>query len=434
MKSARYPCFPVAAALLAGIAFLAPVPARPGGLMPASQPASAAVAGGDGSRPLAFPGAEGFGRFSRGGRGGEVLRVTHLGDDGPGSLRAAVESSGSRIVVFEVGGTIALKQPLLVVEPRITIDGATAPAPGITLRDQTLEIAADDVVIRHLRARLGDRSGVEADAIWLRAGRDIILDHVSASWSTDETLSVANRRSRPDEVLDRVTVQWSVITESLDDSLHAKGGHGYGSLIRGRSGARFSFHHNLWAHHRARMPRPGNYDDIVDDPLGPLFDFRNNVFYNWGGIDDPELGMVVAAGYNVDVSARSRYNFVNNAYLPGPDTWRYLVRAAPGSSPLAFFEWAPNASAHFSGNTMAGQLPGDPWSLVGGSVRSGYRLSREVAVAPVATDTADEALLRVLASAGASRHRDAVDVRVVDEVRSGGGRIIDSQEDVGGWP
>jgi pectate lyase len=210
----------------------------------------------DAGQQLAFPGAEGAGRFALGGRGGQVLFVTNLEDSGPGSLRAAVETKGPRTILFRVSGTIKLAKPLVIREGRVTIAGQSAPGDGITLRDQRLEVAADDVVVRYIRARLGDESKTESDAVWINKGRRIILDHVSASWSVDETLSASARYVDPNEGFYDLTVQWSIISESLTHSLHAKGDHGYGSLIRGGRGARISFHHNLWANHSARMPRP----------------------------------------------------------------------------------------------------------------------------------------------------------------------------------
>ena len=185
---------------------------------------------------LAFPGAEGAGRYALGGRTGAVWRVTNLDDSGPGSLRAAVEAEGARTVVFDIGGTIRLQSPLTIRRGRITIAGQTAPGGGVTLRDQPLIVAGDDVVIRHLRSRLGDVSGVEADAISITRGRRIILDHLSASWSVDETLSVGSRYDPPESGVYDVTVQWSLIAESLNASGHAKGDHGYGSLVRGGHG------------------------------------------------------------------------------------------------------------------------------------------------------------------------------------------------------
>lgn len=363
----------------------------------------------------AFPGAEGAGRFAEGGRGGRLLRVTHLGDSGPGSLRAAIEADGPRTVIFDVGGVIRLASPLTIRRGRITVAGQTAPGGGITLRDQPLVVAADDVVIRHLRSRLGDESGTEADAVSIERGRRIILDHISASWSIDETLSVGSRYDPPERGVYDVTIQWSIIAESLNASGHGKGDHGYGSLVRGGHGARMTFHHNLWAAHQARMPRPGNYNPPSVDPEGPRFEFRSNIFYGWGGSH---------AGYNADTESLSAYAFIGNAYMPGPDS----------TGRWAFEESNPLARAWFEGNAMDGVVPADPWSLVKDSSRSGYRLATRPDWADPASGPAGQAEARVLAGAGAGRVRDAVDERIVAGVRERALRIIDSQTDVGGWP
>jgi hypothetical protein len=364
---------------------------------------------------IAFPGAEGAGRFAQGGRGGAVIRVTNLNDSGPGSLRAAVEAEGPRTVVFDIGGTIRLETPLRIRRGRITIAGQTAPGGGITLRDHALVVGADDVVIRHVRSRLGDESRVESDAVSLERGRRIILDHVSASWSVDETLSAGSRYDPPERGLYDVTVQWSVIAESLNHSGHAKGDHGYGSLVRGGHGALFSFHHNLWAMHRARMPRPGNYNPPSVDPVGARFEFRSNVFYDWGGSH---------AGYNADTESLAAYAFIGNAYIPGPDS----------QGRWAFEESNPLARAWFEGNSMDGTVPADPWTLVKDSDRPDYRLAARPDWAAAATETPDAAAEAVLSGAGAGRVRDAVDARVIAGVRDRSGRIIDSQSQVGGWP
>ncbi|NML04394.1 pectate lyase [Sphingomonas sp. G-3-2-10] len=363
--------------------------------------------------PLAFPGAEGAGAHSLGGRGGRVFTVTSLADAGAGTLREAVEARGPRTVVFAVAGTIRLVKPLKIVEPRITIAGQTAPGGGITLRDQPLLIHADDVVVRFIRSRLGDESKVEADAVSITGGERIILDHVSASWSVDETLSVGAPGTDPEKVVRDVTVQWSIIGESLNRSGHAKGAHGYGSLLRSGFGAEISLHHNLWAHHRARMPRPGNYNDPAIDPDGPIYDIRANVFYNWAGSH---------AGYNADKTSRANYNFVGNAYLRGPDS----------KGAIAFEESSTGGRAWFARNSMDGAVPADPWSLVAGLAASENRLTAPIATKPVRDDPA--ALDRVLAGAGASLFRDAVDTRIVASVRAKGGVLIDSQTQVGGWP
>jgi len=375
--------------------------------------------------PPAFPGAEGEGAISLGGRGGRAIYVTTLADSGPGSLRAAVEATGPRTVVFAVSGTIALKTPLQIKNGRITIAGQTAPGDGITLRDQPLMVDTDDVVVRFIRSRLGDAAGADDDAISVGSGQRIILDHVSGSWSTDEVLSVSV--ARPDlgrPAYQHVTVQWSLIAESLNCNVPKKGTcHGFGSLLRGAHGTRLSMHHNLWAHHQDRMPRPGNYLSPQADPVGGFYDLRANVFYNWG---------TERAGYNLDKSGeRASYNFVGNVYLRGP--------SSKGS--FAFEESNPGSRAFFAGNSMNGQVPADPWTLVRahaqnlpGGLPAGYKLAAALPFAPVSVDAPDKTLDRVLASAGASLVRDAVDERFIADVRLRRGKLINSQTEVGGWP
>jgi hypothetical protein len=366
------------------------------------------------SETSAFPGAEGAGRFALGGRGGAVLRVTNLNDAGPGSLRAAVESRGARTIVFDIGGTVVLQSPLTIRQGRVTVAGQTAPGGGITLRGQPLIVAADDVIVRHLRVRLGDETGVQEDAVSITRGRRIILDHISASWSVDETLSVGSRYDPPERGVYDVTVQWSLIAESLNASNHDKGEHGYGSLVRGGHGARMTFHHNLWADHHARMPRPGNYNPPAVDPQGPRFEFRNNLFYNWGSSH---------SGYDADTDSLSAYAFIANTYLPGPDS----------TGRWAFEESNPLARAWFEANSMDGVVPADPWSLVKDGDRPGYRLPARPDWADPATETAAQAEISVMADVGA-RNRDTVDLRILDGVRARTGRIINRQADVGGWP
>ncbi|MHC4435025.1 MAG: pectate lyase family protein [Planctomycetota bacterium] len=380
---------------------------------------SLSAAGPAASAP-AFPGAEGFGAQSLGGRGGEVLFVTNLKDSGPGSLRAAVEADGPRTIVFHVSGTIALKSALVVRKSHVTIAGQTAPGDGICLKDHALVIAADHVIVRYLRCRPGDNAGAESDALSISSGRDIIVDHCSASWSVDETLSASTGGG-----LGNVTVQWCIISESLNDSIHSKGPHGYGALIRGGYGNGYTYHHNLFAHHKARLPRPGNYNDRSRDPEGFIFDFRNNVIYNWGGS---------SAGYNADgsngVSSITKMNFVGNYYKRGVDS----------AGDLAFSESTRSARAWFSGNAMNGRIPDNPWSLVTFSRFSpadiqAYKQSEPIPLPPVKTDDAVTAYERVLAEAGAVLpKRDAVDARVVTGVKNGTGRIIDDEQEVGGWP
>ena len=220
-----------------------------------------------------FPGAEGFGSTTPGGRGGRVIFVTNLDDAGPGSFRAACDAEGPRIVIFRVSGLITLASPIVVKHPYITIAGQTAPGDGICLRNYTFVIATHDVIVRYLRSRLGDLSRQEADSITLAAGAEnVIVDHCSATWSVDEALSLAGNVSK-------VTVQWCLIAEALNHSKHTKGPHGYGSLSRANGPV--SWHHNLWAHNNARNPRLG---DNYGRPPYPTFDVRNNVIYNYGEI------------------------------------------------------------------------------------------------------------------------------------------------------
>jgi hypothetical protein len=368
----------------------------------------------------AFPGAEGFGAESVGGRGGKVIFVTNLNDSGPGSLRAAVEDQGPRTVIFYVSGTIALESQLAINEPYITIAGQTAPGDGICLKNYALGISADHVIVRYIRCRAGDNAKAEVDALSISSGRDIIVDHCSTSWSVDETLSASTGGQ-----LGNVTVQWCIISESLHDSVHHKGPHGYGSLIRGGWGNGYTFHHNLYAHHHARLPRPGNYNDRSKDPNGFILDFRNNVIYNWAGS---------YAGYNSDGSngtnSITRMNFVGN----------YYKRGINSKGNLAFSESTPSAQAYFSGNCMNGSYPGEPWSLVtfknfSSEDLEAYKLSNSIRVPPVQTDDAITAYQRVLAEVGATLpKKDAVDRRILNDVINGTGRIINDEDEVGGWP
>ena len=214
------------------------------------------------SQQLAFPTAEGYGKYTVGGRGGAVYEVTNLNDSGEGSLRAGVEASGPRTIVFRISGTIDLKSDMRIKHPYITIAGQTAPGDGITLRGYPLLIDADEVIVRYIRVRLGDESGDATDAITSRFTNNLILDHVSASWSEDETVSIYHGKN--------LTVQWCVISESLYQSNHPKGNHGYGGIW----GSNYStFHHNLIANHSNRNPRFASGCGNVD--------YRNNVVYNW---------------------------------------------------------------------------------------------------------------------------------------------------------
>ena len=359
----------------------------------------------------AFPGAEGFGAFAVGGRVGQVMLVTTLNDyvprreaPIPGSLRAACEAKGPRIVVFRVAGTITLKTTLNIDEPFLTLAGQSAPGGGICLKDFGVQIRAPEVVIRYLRFRPGDRSGKELDALSVSAWnkpdagpvRNIIIDHCSASWGTDEVLSVSGA-----EITD-VTVQWCIISESLNKSVHKKGAHGYGSLLR--CNGNVTFHHNLYAHHASRSPRPGTYGEG-----SILLDFRNNVIYD-------------TMGYSA--ADPVKMNYVGN----------FIKR--PRGGKCAFKVGGKATKIHADRNTIAdadGKIRPD-WEII--AKAEPHHLVREpFPVATVRTDDAETAYERVLESGGAILPtRDPVDARVVRQVIENAGQLIDSQTQVAGWP
>ena len=376
-----------------------------------------------------FPGAEGHGAKTRGGRGGKVIAVTNLNDAGPGSLRAAVEAEGPRIVVFRVSGTIDLKSRLVISNPFITIAGQTAPGDGIAIKKHPVMIQADEVIMRYLRLRLGDETGNDDDALSSRYQKALMIDHVSASWSVDETLSIYH--------CENVTVQWSLVSESLYKSVHVKGAHGFGGIW----GSNYStYHHNLLAHHTSRNPRFASGAGHTD--------YRNNVIYNWGHHS--------AYGGEMQQQGNLKFNFttvnmVSNYYKPGPATEASVIRRVV--SPSSRDGAADHGRWYVADNYMHGdpEVTADNWS--GGVDPDGgakhvdvLKLDTPWDAAPIRQQTARDAYVSVLKHVGATLpRRDAVDSRIVEEVRTGtatfgetyrgGGRgIIDSQTAVGGWP
>ncbi len=381
---------------------------------------------------FAFPGAEGFGRNATGGRGGTVYFITKLTDDGSaGTFRHAISQSGKRYIVFKVSGNIELKSNLIINNGNLTIAGQTAPGDGVCLKNYSVIINADNVIIRYLRFRMGDIGAEEGDALAARYHRNIMIDHCSMSWSTDECASFYGNEN--------FTLQWCILSESLRNSVHDKGIHGYGGIWGGKNA---SFHHNLLAHHDSRNPRfdhPGVYNSTQLASMRGVVDFRNNVIYNWG--NDASYG-----------GEAGTFNIVNNYYRSGPASLnkRRILNAYKQSiisSPLYGY-----GQFFISGNYIHGQpdVTTDNW--LGVDAKNGTASDRNAmklqAALPfgvfISSHSALQAYEKVLAYAGASLKRDAADLRIINETTTGthsttGSRgssmgLIDSQSDAGSWP
>jgi pectate lyase len=387
------------------------------------------------TQQLAFPEAEGYGKYSKGGRGGAVYEVTNLNDRGEGSLRAAVEAIGPRTVVFRVSGNIELESPIRIKNPYITIAGQTAPGEGICLKNHMLGIDADHVIIRYIRVRLGDLSGKDYDAVGSRYASHIILDHISASWSVDECMSVYH--------CDSITVQWCIISESMSKSNHIKGSHGFGGIWGSNYG---SYHHNLLAHHSSRNPRMASGSGFTD--------YRNNVIYNWGyqNLYGGEKQQQGNDQFNFSV-----FNIVANYYKPGPATQPGEVSYRIANP--SFRDENDVGKWYIAENVVEGnsEVSDDNWN---GGVQTKIssariKLEKPWPSMPIRQQKAVEAYQIVLDHAGAILpERDVIDSRIIREVSGGYATfegasykqehqvadprlicgIIDTQEDVGGWP
>ena len=384
----------------------------------------------------AFPGAEGHGRYVTGGRGGKIIYVTNLEDDGLiGSFRYAVKQSGARIIMFKTSGTIQLKSELRIENGNITIAGQTAPGDGICLRDYPVKIDADNVIVRFIRFRMGDAAKQEDDALGGRFHSNIIIDHCSMSWSTDECVSFYQNED--------FTLQWCLVSESLRNSVHDKGSHGYGGIWGGKNA---SFHHNLLADHDSRNPRLGEYNGDKF-ALTDNVDLRNNVIYNWQG-----NSCYGGEGMNV--------NIVNCYYKSGPATSKeeriISIDYEKEEDKDTYGIWG---KFYIDGNILTGseRATEDNWTYgVYNQFHSSYgtvsdedkevmRLDSPNDPGEVTTHTAEEAYDLVLKYVGASLVRDAVDERIISDTKNGtvtypdGGNgstngIIDTQDAVGGWP
>lgn len=359
---------------------------------------------------VAFPGAEGGGKWTTGGRGGEVYHVTNLNDDGEGSLRDAV-SKPNRIVVFDVSGTIHLKSRLSLKEPNITIAGQSAPGDGICVADYNISVEADNVIVRYMRFRPGGIADAEDDAISSRYHSNIIFDHCSSSWSTDETLSIYASAN--------TTVQWCIASESLTLGSHAKGRHGYGGIWGGYN---VSYHHNLVATHTSRTPRYGSLSSTHPDYKGrDGNDMVNNVIYNWGFNN-------AYGGEEVSL------NIVNNYYKPGAITL--------GNIKNQFFNPSKGGKIYMSGNVMEGNADVTANNALGFNPSSNDNPAVMVSepmydnLYPLDNvQSAEDAYKSVLADAGATLpKRDSYDAKVINDVKNGTGRFVNKESEVGGWP
>ena len=371
---------------------------------------------------LAFPGAEGYGRFAQGGRGGDVYTVTNLLDDGKGSLRYGIENqSGPRTIVFAVSGTISLKSELRIKQSCLTIAGQTAPGDGVCIKDYGLKLdEVHDIIIRYIRIRLGDQnkgSSSGADCITSSRISDVIFDHISAGWGID---AIHDSRGGGD-----FTLQWSIYGETLHDTIHYEGvPHSKLGSFR-ETTKNISIHHNLLHSTHSRHPTMGGGNDT---PADLIIDFRNNLIYNSGGQSNLGAG---------------RRNVINNFYKNGPDTKTgtlpMRVKAKPGKGPrptgfaagnvfvwnqgwtddnYSAIQYAQNGDKYLTTSQSEWELPGE---LVFGADKP-------------ETDLAEEAYRKVLRNAGVSHKRDTCDERIINEVKTGTGRIPDSQQEFGGWP
>ncbi|APZ48036.1 pectate lyase [Polaribacter reichenbachii] len=365
-----------------------------------------------GQHQLAFPSAEGFGKYTTGGRGGIIYKVTNLNDDGEGSFRKGIKKKGARIIVFDVSGTIELKSKLDVNKGKgnLTILGQTAPGKGITIKGYPFTIKANNVILRYLRFRMGDINKFQGDALGCGNTENVIIDHCSISWGTDENASFYNNKN--------FTLQWCIISEALNKSVHKKGAHGYGGIW---GGINASFHHNLLANNNSRNPRFSG-SKTTKNADNEFVDFRNNVIYNWGANS-------IYGGEN------GTYNIVNNYFKSSVATTSSKVnRIVSPSKPYGKFFVDGNYVNGFpiiSKNNWNGGVQCD--NLID------TKLSKEINIDKnIKTTSSLISYNDVLKNAGASIKRDKVDIRIVKNTKKGTisfkNGIIDSQDDVKGWP
>ena len=386
----------------------------------------------------AFPGAEGFGSKTPGGRGGSILEVTNLNDSGPGSFREAVEiASGPRIVVFRTGGRVHLKKSIVIQNPFITIAGQSAPGDGFCLSNAPLVVGTHDVIVRGLRIRPGDdpsgpdratRDGITISSSFTNQEvYNVVIDHCSISWGIDENISTWQASGKP--AVHDISVQWCITSEALNDSLHPKGPHSMGMLIGPNKN--ISVHHTLFAHNDRRNPR------IVGSSTTELI---NNVVYNWRN---------VPFHYHHGGEGKHLSSLINNRFIPGPATKTVSDGTERHRRGIFFEKLSDGSQAYLWGNIGPGrEIDNQPqWDAATskwvsyGDVPIKYRAASPASEGSNTTvDGVSSNLKVVLNNAGAIwPRRDSVDKRVINDVIKGTGAngqngIIDSQDDVGGWP
>ena len=350
--------------------------------------------------------------YTTGGRGGKVIKVTNLNDSGPGSLREAIQQDGARTILFDVSGTIELESPLHIENDNLTVAGQSAPGDGICIKGHEVRIYANNIIIRFIRFRLGDIAGKEYDALTGMGNKNIIVDHCSMSWSTDETVSLYDNEN--------FTLQWSIISESLNNSVHRKGPHGYGGIWGGKN-ATFAF--NILAHHSSRNPRLQGTRYRLKDGQEKT-EIINNMVYNWGN-------KAIYGGEN------GIYNIINNIFIPGP--------ASPKSKVAEILEpYKPYGSYYLQGNEVwvSGEKiisSHENVSLPSNKHRIHLVSNQNQFLINTMAFEAQDAYGLMISKAGASLVRDAVDQRIINEITNrsftyGNMGIIDSQNDTEGWP
>ena len=402
------------------------------------------------SRTLAFPGADGAASTITGGAEGSVYIVNSLADDGSqGTLRAALQS-GNRFIVFAVGGQINLNQKLEIKTSNITIAGQSAPGGGITVAGYPVYISGDNVIIRYMRFRMGDQNGGKAnfdpedgDALGGKDCKNVLIDHCSISWSTDECASFSR--------ITNFTMQYCIISESLKKSTHVKGDHGYGGIW---GGVNASYHHNLLACHDSRNPR-FDHGYVAKHASGGPIDFVNNVVYGWGGHSTygGETGNNMVFHINMEnnyykpasYSKNNKrileiysmcYNCTSNISVHECSPGQFFLRGNTlVENGIEYKDWNAVAINKTTKNDDTHEVFTDTrtdetiWSLSKLNSRWTTGLT-----ALTFTESATNAYNSVLNCAGASLIRDGVDNRVINNVRNGTGNLINSQEDVGGYP